>query len=147
MKAAVGETPINNSIAFYEELRKRHPEFVEEIEQKVGTILNSQARSTVSMLIWIFQGVLYQLFYPNTPRDDTTSPGTSILQSYGKYVLESDTVEQARTKIEKEIGRLPTATWVWENQSEQNPLGDLRVWQRLPGTFTSFSQVDYWSIP
>lgn len=51
MKAAVGETPINNSIAFYEELRKRHPEFVEEIEQKVGTILNSQARSTVSMLI------------------------------------------------------------------------------------------------
>lgn len=47
MKAAGGETPINNSIALYEELKKRHPEFIEEIEKKVGIIPNSQARSTV----------------------------------------------------------------------------------------------------
>lgn len=79
------------------------------------------------------QGVRYQLFYPNRPRSDISSPGTSVLQSYGINVLDTDTVDEARRKIELEIKRLPTATWVWENQSETNPLGDLRVWQRLPG--------------
>ncbi|KAL1955321.1 hypothetical protein VTO42DRAFT_8661 [Malbranchea cinnamomea] len=108
-----GETPINNSIVLYEELKARHPEFIEKIEKK---------------------GVLYQLFYPNTPREDNTSPGTSVLQSYGKHVLDTDSVDEARAKIEKEIRRLPTATWTWENQSEANQLGDLRVWQRLPAT-------------
>jgi hypothetical protein len=80
--------------------------------------------------------VKYQLFYPNTPRDDTTSAGTSVLQSYGKNVVDSDNAEQARAKVESEIRRLPTATWQWENQSEQNKLGDLRVFQVLPATRT-----------
>lgn len=79
--------------------------------------------------------MLYQLFYPNTPRDDISSAGTSVLQSYGIHVRDNDTVEQARNKIESEIRRLPTATWTWENQSEANELGDLRVWQRLPGMY------------
>lgn len=30
-----GETPINNSIVLYEELKKRHPEFIDGIEEKV----------------------------------------------------------------------------------------------------------------
>lgn len=47
-------------------------------------------------------------------------------------MLDTHDTETARTKIEKEISRLPTAKWLWENQSEQNPLGDLRVWQHLP---------------
>ncbi|KAL2000780.1 hypothetical protein VTN02DRAFT_2645 [Thermoascus thermophilus] len=106
-----GETPINNSIVLYERLREVVPEFLKELEEK---------------------GVRYQLFYPNRPRSDVSSPGTSVLQSYGINVLDTDPVEEARRKIELEIQRLPTATWVWENQSETNPLGDLRVWQRLP---------------
>ncbi|KXJ87943.1 hypothetical protein Micbo1qcDRAFT_185331 [Microdochium bolleyi] len=77
-------------------------------------------------------GVKYQLFYPNAPRDQTNSPGTSVLQAYGLHVLDSDDTETARVKIESEIRRLPTASWVWENQSKENPLGDLRVSQVLP---------------
>ncbi|KAH8679602.1 hypothetical protein BGZ60DRAFT_524818 [Tricladium varicosporioides] len=108
-----GETPINNSVVLYDELKKQFPEFIEEVEKK---------------------GVKYQLFYPNTPQEDTTSAGTSVLQSYGKNVLDTDTVEETRQKVETEIARLPTATWRWENQSEKNPLGDLRVFQILPAT-------------
>jgi hypothetical protein len=78
------------------------------------------------------QGVRYQLFYRNRPRSDISSPGTSLLQSYGISVLDSDDTETARLKIENEIRRLPTATWQWENQSPENELGDLRVFQRLP---------------
>lgn len=78
----------------------------------------------------------YQLFYPNKPRSDTSSPGTSVLQSYGIKVEDTDSVDEARRKIELEIQRLPTTTWEWVNQSEENPLGDLRVWQRLPGRYT-----------
>ncbi|KAL2865969.1 taud/tfda taurine catabolism dioxygenase [Aspergillus lucknowensis] len=106
-----GETPINNSIILHDRLKKKHPEFIEQLEKK---------------------GVKYQLFYPNTSRVQTSSPGTSVLQSYGKHVLETDSIEEARTKIENEIRRLPTATWAWENQSPENELGDLRVWQVLP---------------
>ncbi|KAK2063064.1 Clavaminate synthase-like protein [Colletotrichum caudatum] len=83
-------------------------------------------------LTLISQGVRYQLFYPNGPRDQTSSAGTTVLQAYGRTVLDSDDVDTARTKIEDEVKRLPTARWVWENQSDSNPLGDLRVWQRLP---------------
>ena len=61
-----------------------------------------------------------------------SSPGTSIFQSYGKAVLDTDDTDTARSKIEAEIRRLPTATWQWENQSSENPLGDLRVFQKLP---------------
>ncbi|KAL1989112.1 hypothetical protein VTN96DRAFT_5875 [Rasamsonia emersonii] len=106
-----GETPINNSLVLYERLKEAVPEFIDELAEK---------------------GVKYQLFYPNKPRPDTSSPGTSVLQSYGVKVQDTDSVDEARRKIELEIKRLPTATWVWENQSEANPLGDLRVWQRLP---------------
>ncbi len=90
---------------------------------------------TMFSYTFIIQGVKYQLFYRNTPREDVTSSGTSLLQSYGKAVLETDTVEAAREKVEAEIRRLPTATWQWENQSEANLLGDLRVFQKLPGKF------------
>ncbi|KAL2816971.1 taud/tfda taurine catabolism dioxygenase [Aspergillus granulosus] len=110
-----GETPINNSVILYERLAQRHPEFIAELQQK---------------------GVKYQLFYPNTARDQTSSPGTSVRQSYGKNVFDTDSVEEARGKIESEIRRLPTATWVWENQSPENELGDLRVWQVLPAIRT-----------
>jgi hypothetical protein len=78
--------------------------------------------------------VKYQLFYRNGPRDQTESAGTTLLQSYGLHVLDSDDTETARAKVEKEVQRLPTATWAWENISKENPLGDLRVWQVLPGT-------------
>lgn len=71
------------------------------------------------------QGVKYQLFYPNTARDQVSSAGTSVLQAYGKHVKDSDSVHESRAKIENEIRRLPTATWTWENQSELNELGDL----------------------
>lgn len=80
----------------------------------------------------------YQLFHPNGPRDQVASAGTTVLQAYGQHVLDSDDTETARAKIEKEIRRLPTAQWIWENQSEDNPLGDLRVWQHLPGTFSFY---------
>ncbi|KAL2830439.1 taud/tfda taurine catabolism dioxygenase [Aspergillus pseudoustus] len=110
-----GETPINNSIILYERLLAKHPGFIAELQQK---------------------GVKYQLFYPNTDKDQTSSPGTSVRQSYGKNVLDTDSVEEARAKIESEIRRLPTATWVWENQSPDNELGDLRVWQVLPAIRT-----------
>ncbi|KAK3379057.1 hypothetical protein B0T24DRAFT_144790 [Lasiosphaeria ovina] len=106
-----GETPINNSAILYNRLKLKHPEFVEEAEKK---------------------GVKYQLFHPNGPKNQTTSAGTTVLQAYGRHVLDSDDPETARQKIEKEIRRLPTATWRWENQSAANPLGDLRVWQVLP---------------
>ncbi|SPO06350.1 uncharacterized protein DNG_09039 [Cephalotrichum gorgonifer] len=106
-----GETPINNSVVLFQRLKERHPEFIEELESK---------------------GVKYQLFYPNGPRDQTASAGTTLLQSYGRHVLDTDDTETARLKIENEVRRLPTATWVWENQTEKNELGDLRVWQRLP---------------
>ncbi|KAF2011585.1 Clavaminate synthase-like protein [Aaosphaeria arxii CBS 175.79] len=106
-----GETPINNSIILYQQLKEKHPEFIKEIEEK---------------------GVKYQLFYVNSSRDQTTSPGNSVLQAYGEHVNDTDDTETARQKIEKEIQRLPTARWIWENQSESNPLGDLRVWQHLP---------------
>lgn len=95
----------------YEHLKERHPEFIEELEKK---------------------GVKYTLFYPNGPRDQTASAGTTVLQAYGQHVLDTDSTEVAREKIEKEIRRLPTASWEWENVSEANPLGDLRTWQRLP---------------
>jgi len=55
-----------------------------------------------------------------------------LLQSYGIKVLDTDDTETARSKIEDEIRRLPTATWQWENQSSENELGDLRVFQQLP---------------
>ncbi|TDZ22298.1 Clavaminate synthase-like protein [Colletotrichum orbiculare MAFF 240422] len=106
-----GETPINNSVVLYRRLKEKHPDFIDQLEKK---------------------GVKYQLFYPNTARDQTSSAGTSVLQAYGRTVLEEDDTETARSKIETEIQRLPTARWVWENQSETNPLGDLRVWQVLP---------------
>lgn len=106
-----GETPINNSIVLYRQLKEKHPEFIQQLEEK---------------------GVKYQLFYANTPRDQTTAPGNSVLQAYGKHVLDTDDTETARQKIEAEVRRLPTAKWVWENRSESNPLGDLRVWQHLP---------------
>ncbi|KAK4448321.1 hypothetical protein QBC34DRAFT_465651, partial [Podospora aff. communis PSN243] len=106
-----GETPINNSILLYNHLREKHPEFIEEVEKK---------------------GVKYQLFHPNGPRDQTSSAGTTVLQAYGQHVLDTDDTETVRGKIEKEIRRLPTATWRWENQSESNLLGDLRVFQVLP---------------
>lgn len=75
----------------------------------------------------------YQLFYPNGDKDQVTSAGTTVRQSYGQHIEDSDDVETARAKAEKEIRRLPTATWQWENQSSENELGDLRVWQVLPG--------------
>ncbi|KAI9167970.1 Clavaminate synthase-like protein [Paramyrothecium foliicola] len=77
-------------------------------------------------------GVKYQLFYPNGPRDQVSSAGTTVLQAYGKNVTDEDDVEVAREKVETEIRRLPTATWAWENQTKDNRLGDLRVWQHLP---------------
>ncbi len=127
-----GETPINNSIVLYKALQNAYPEFIEEVEKKVGVA--SELRLRLRKLIFhTKQGVQCQLFYPNTPRDDTTSAGTSVLQSYGKNVLDTDSVEEARAKVETEIQRLPTATWQWENQSEENQLGDLRVFQKLPG--------------
>ncbi|KAI7778199.1 Clavaminate synthase-like protein [Diaporthe eres] len=98
-------TPINNSIILYRRLKERHPEFIEEIENK---------------------GVKYQLFYDNAPRDQTSSARNSVLQAYGGTVLSSDGIDTVRAKIELEIRRLPTATWSWENQSESNKLGDLR---------------------
>ncbi|KAK2599583.1 hypothetical protein N8I77_011324 [Diaporthe amygdali] len=107
-----GETPINNSVVLYRRLKDRHPEFIKEVERK---------------------GVKYQLFYENATRDQTSSARNSVLQAYGGKVLQGDDSETARAKIEAEIRRLPTATWEWENQSESNKLGDLRVWQHLPG--------------
>ncbi|KAK0643287.1 hypothetical protein B0T16DRAFT_391837 [Cercophora newfieldiana] len=101
-----GETPINNSILLYNHLKEKHPEFLEEVEKK---------------------GIKYQLFHPNGPRDQTSSAGTTVLQAYGQHVLDTDDSETARQKIEKEIRRLPTASWRWENQSEENPLGDLPI--------------------
>jgi len=98
----------------YNQLKGKHPEFIEELERRGG--------------------VKYQLFHPNGPRDQTSSAGTTVLQAYGQHVLDTDDTETARQKIEKEIRRLPTATWEWENQSETNPLGDLRIWEVLPGT-------------
>ena len=80
------------------------------------------------------QGARYQLFHPNRPRADISSPSTSVLQAYDKHILETDSADLARSKIENEIRRLPTATWQWENQSENNPLGDLRVFRHLPVT-------------
>ncbi|KAH6680003.1 hypothetical protein F5X68DRAFT_156502, partial [Plectosphaerella plurivora] len=106
-----GETPINNSIILYQRLKERHPDFIQAVEEK---------------------GVRYQLFYPNTPRDQVSSAGTSVLQAYGSKVLETDDTETSRRKIEAEVQRLPTATWAWEGQDEANPLGNLRVWQKLP---------------
>lgn len=106
-----GETPINNSVILYRQLKEKHPDFIKEVEEK---------------------GVKYQLFYVNSSRDQTASPGNSVLQAYGQHVLDTDSTETARQKIEKEVQRLPTAQWVWENQSSENPLGDLRVWQHLP---------------
>ncbi|GJC99490.1 taurine catabolism dioxygenase [Colletotrichum higginsianum] len=111
-----GETPINNSVVLYRRLRERHPDFIDEIEKK---------------------GVKYQLFYPNGPRDQTSSAGTTLLQAYGGKVSDSDDTETARAKIETEVKRLATAQWVWENQSDSNPLGDLRVWQHLPAFFNN----------
>ncbi|KAK6213839.1 taurine catabolism dioxygenase [Colletotrichum tabaci] len=115
-----GETPINNSVVLYRRLRERHPDFIDEIEKK---------------------GVKYQLFYPNGPRDQTSSAGTTLLQAYGRNVSDSDDTETARAKIETEVKRLATAQWVWENQSDSNPLGDLRVWQHLPGDTAFFNNV------
>ncbi|OBR04849.1 Taurine catabolism dioxygenase [Colletotrichum higginsianum IMI 349063] len=86
-------------------------------------------------------GVKYQLFYPNGPRDQTSSAGTTLLQAYGGKVSDSDDTETARAKIETEVKRLATAQWVWENQSDSNPLGDLRVWQHLPGDTAFFNNV------
>lgn len=83
----------------------------------------------------LIQGVKYQLFYPNGPKDQIDSAGTTVRQSYGLQVEDADGTETSRAKIEKEVRRLPTATWDWENQTEANPLGDLRVWQVLPGEF------------
>lgn len=93
-------------MVLYARLKKEHPEFIEELEKK---------------------GVKYSLFHANGSRDQTKSPGTTVLQAYGKHVLDSDSVEVAREKIEKEIKRLPTATWEWKNQSDENQLGDLLV--------------------
>ncbi|KAJ9132116.1 Clavaminate synthase-like protein [Pleurostoma richardsiae] len=106
-----GETPINNSVILYQRLKEKHPVFINELEKK---------------------GVKYQLFYPNGPKDQTESARTTLRQSYGLHILDTDGTETARAKVEKEICRLPTATWAWENRSETNPLGDLRVWQQLP---------------
>lgn len=61
-----------------------------------------------------------------------------MLQSYGKNVLEGDSVEVARKKVEGEIRRLPTASWEWENKGMGNELGDLRVFQILPGQLSFF---------
>ncbi|KAK3989374.1 hypothetical protein QBC44DRAFT_85549 [Cladorrhinum sp. PSN332] len=110
-----GETPLNNSVILLNHLQARHPEFITEIENR---------------------GVQYTLFYPSGSRTQTFSPGTTVLQAYGAHVLDSDAPEVAREKIEKEIKRLPTATWEWQNVSESNPLGDLRVWQVLPAVRT-----------
>ncbi|KAK4212629.1 Clavaminate synthase-like protein [Rhypophila decipiens] len=107
-----GETPINNSVLLYNQLKERHPEFIEELEKRGG--------------------VKYQLFHPNGPRDQTSSAGTTVLQAYGQHVLDTDDTETAREKIEAEIRRLPTATWEWVNRSGANPLGDLRIWEVLP---------------
>ena len=78
-------------------------------------------------------GVKYHLFHPNGPRDQTSSAGTTVLRAYGEHVLDTDDVETARAKIETEIRRLPTATWEWVHRDGNNELGDLRVWQVLPG--------------
>jgi hypothetical protein len=126
---AGGETPINNSIVLYDALKTEFPEFIDEVDKKVSLGIIFRFDKSVKLA----QGVQYQLFYPNTAREDTASAGTSVLQSYGKNVLDTDTVEEARKKVEDEIRRLPTATWQWENQSENNLLGDLRVFQKLPG--------------
>ncbi|KAF2636153.1 Clavaminate synthase-like protein [Massarina eburnea CBS 473.64] len=106
-----GETPINNSIVLYKRLKDEFPEFIDEIEKK---------------------GIKYQLTYPNTSRTQTESPGNSVLQAYGQHVHDSDDAETTRAKIEREIRRLPTATWEWVDQSPTNALGDLRTWQVLP---------------
>ncbi|KAK1826184.1 taurine catabolism dioxygenase [Podospora conica] len=106
-----GETPINHSVTLYEHLKGKHPEFVEELEKK---------------------SIKYQLFHVNGPRDQTGSPGTTVLQAYGQHVLDDDDTETARRKIEAEISRLPGTTWEWENQSDENRLGDLRVFRVLP---------------
>ncbi|KAH7110062.1 hypothetical protein B0J11DRAFT_512602 [Dendryphion nanum] len=108
---AGGETPINNSAILYQKLKAIHPEFIDALQAK---------------------GVKYQLFFVNGSRDQTSSPGTTVLQAYGSKVLDTDDTETARQKIETEIQRLPTASWQWENQSESNLLGDLRIWQHLP---------------
>ncbi|KAK4169853.1 Clavaminate synthase-like protein [Cladorrhinum sp. PSN259] len=111
-----GETPLNNSVILLNHLQARHPEFISELERRGG--------------------VKYTLFYPSSSRTQTSSPGTTVLQAYGAHVLEDDDTETARQKIEREIKRLPTATWEWENITETNKLGDLRVWQVLPAVRT-----------
>jgi hypothetical protein len=37
---AGGETPINNSIVLYDALKKEFPEFIDEIDKKVGELGN-----------------------------------------------------------------------------------------------------------
>ncbi len=114
-----------------EQLKAKHPEFIEELKKKVRTRrLRSLNKQTYPLTLC--QGVKYQLTHPNGPRDQTSSAGTTVLQAYGQHVLDSDDTETTRAKIETEIRRLPTATWEWRNQSETNQLGDLRVWQVLP---------------
>ncbi|KAF2110439.1 hypothetical protein BDV96DRAFT_615335 [Lophiotrema nucula] len=99
-----GETPINNSIVLYHHLKERHPEFIAKIEEK---------------------GVKYQLFYPNTSRTQTTSPGNSVLQAYGTHVLDTDDTATARSKSKRRS----------EDCRLRNGC-DLRVWQHLPAIRT-----------
>ncbi|KAK4175399.1 hypothetical protein QBC36DRAFT_189943 [Triangularia setosa] len=110
-----GETPLNPSTPLLHHLTTHHPEFISRLRQL---------------------GLKYQLFHPSGPRSQTSSPGTTVLQAYGQHVLDSDPVDVARAKIETEIRRLPTAKWEWVNISPENELGDLRVWQLLPGIRT-----------
>jgi len=140
-----GETPINHSVTLYVHLKEKHPEFVEELEKKVGAFcakcprLGSGADKN--------QNIKYQLFHTNGPRDQTGSPGTTVLQAYGQHVLDDDDTETARRKIEAEISRLPGTTWKWENQSEVNQLGDLRVFRVLPGKLPPFPLGSREKIP
>ncbi|KAK0620050.1 hypothetical protein B0T14DRAFT_537644 [Immersiella caudata] len=81
-----------------------HPEFINEAEVK---------------------GIKYQLFHPHGSRHQTSSAGTTVLQAYGKHVLDSDDAEIARQKIEKEIRRLRTATWRWGEPIRGESFGGL----------------------
>lgn len=108
-----GETPLNPSSPLLAHLATHRPEFISSLRRL---------------------GLKYQLFHPS--HQPTNSPGTTPLQAFGRTVLDTDPIDIIRSKVEAEIRRLPTAKWEWENISPDNQLGDLRVWQVLPGIRT-----------
>ncbi|KAJ5631316.1 uncharacterized protein N7484_011416 [Penicillium longicatenatum] len=120
-----GQSPMSSSLELFNRAQREIPEFIAELAEK---------------------GILSRVTYKNEPQYEG---GSTLLQAFGKDVVEGDDEETRRRKIEAQIaryGRGKHTTWEWMNDglilTHRLPCIRTQPGTNLPALFTGLAA--YW---